>query len=39
LPIAAVAIGGVVDPAPVGTLVLSQTADGKLVLTIESKEN
>jgi pyrimidine operon attenuation protein/uracil phosphoribosyltransferase len=39
LPIAAVAVGGVVSPAPAGTLVLSQTEDGTLVLTTEPKEN
>jgi pyrimidine operon attenuation protein/uracil phosphoribosyltransferase len=39
LPIAAVAVGGVVTPAPAGTLVLSQTEDGTLVLTTEPKEN
>lgn len=38
LPIAAAAIGGVVDPAPEGTLVLAQTDDDRLVLTIEPKE-
>ena len=39
LPIAAVAVGGVVTPAPAGTLVLSQTEDGTLVMTTEPKEN
>ena len=39
LPIAAVAVGGVVSPAPAGTLVLSQTEAGTLVLTTEAKEN
>jgi pyrimidine operon attenuation protein/uracil phosphoribosyltransferase len=39
LPIAAVAAGGVVSPAPAGTLVLSQTDEGMLVLTTEPKEN
>ena len=37
--IAAVAIGGVVSPAPAGNLVLSQTDEGTLVLTTEAKEN
>ena len=39
LPIAAVAVGGCVEPAPEGSLVLSQTEDGGLVLTVESEEH
>ena len=39
LPIAAVAVGGFVSPAPVGNLVLSQTDAGGLVLTIETEED
>ncbi len=39
LPIAAVAVGGFIDPAPVASFVLSQTQAGAFVLTIESKEH
>lgn len=39
LPIAAVAVGGCVSPAPAGSLVLSRAADGGLVLTVEKEEN
>ena len=38
LPIAAVAVGGYIDPAPAASFVLSQTQAGGFVLTIESKE-
>ncbi len=38
LPIAAVAVGGVVEPAPAGSLVLSQNEEGDLVLTVESED-
>jgi pyrimidine operon attenuation protein/uracil phosphoribosyltransferase len=37
LPIAAVAVGAVVDPAPAGNLVLSQSAAGLLTLTLETE--
>ena len=39
LPIAAVAVGGYIDPAPTDSFVLSQTQAGAFVLTIESKEH
>ncbi len=39
LPIAAVAAGGCVSPAPAGNLVLSQTDAGRLVLTLETEED
>jgi len=39
LPIAAVAVGGCVAPAPAGSLVLSQTEAGDLVLTVEPEEH
>ncbi len=38
LPIAAVAVGGYVDPAPAASFVLSQTETGAFVLTTEPKE-
>ncbi len=39
LPISAVAVGARVEPAPKGSLVLSQTEDGGLILTTEAEEN
>jgi pyrimidine operon attenuation protein/uracil phosphoribosyltransferase len=39
LPIAAVAVGGFIDPTPAASFVLSQTQAGAFVLTIESKEH
>jgi pyrimidine operon attenuation protein/uracil phosphoribosyltransferase len=39
LPIAAVAVGGYIDPAPAASFVLSQTQAGGFVLAIESKEH
>ena len=38
LPIGAAAIGARVEPAPAGNLVLSETADGELALSIEPQE-
>ena len=39
LPIAAAVAGGRVEPAPAGNLVLSQSAGGGLVLTVEKEKN
>ena len=39
LPIAAVAVGGLIEPTPAASFVLSQTQAGAFVLTIESKEH
>jgi pyrimidine operon attenuation protein/uracil phosphoribosyltransferase len=39
LPIAAVAVGGYVEPAPAASFVLSQTDTGAFVLNIETKEH
>jgi len=39
LPISAFAVGGHVAPGPLGSIVLTQTEDGGLILTVESEEN
>lgn len=39
LPIAAAIVGGRVEPAPVGSLVLSKIAGGGLLLAVEKEEN
>lgn len=39
LPIAAAVVGARVEPAPAGNLVLSQSAGGGLVLTVEKEKN
>ena len=39
LPISAFAAGGRVVPAPKGSIVLTQTENGGLILTVESEEN
>ena len=39
LPISAFAAGARVEPAPEGNIVLTQTVDGGLILTIEPEEN